>query len=43
MKNPAQPVTHLSGNRVSGGTVWLCVGPGLLGLGLVGRRRMLRP
>ncbi len=42
MKIPAQPVTHFSGCRVSGGTVLLCVGPGLLGLGLVGRRKMLR-
>jgi len=43
MKNPAQPVANLSGIRVSGGTVLLGVAAGLLGLGLVGQRRMLRP
>jgi hypothetical protein len=42
MKNPAQPLTHLGGKRVSGGTVLLCVEACLLGLGPVGRRRMLR-
>lgn len=43
MKNLAQPVTILSGSRVSGGAVLLGVAACLLGLGLVGQRRMLRP
>ena len=43
MKNPAQPVTLLVGIRVAGGTVLLRAAAGLMGLGLVGPRRTLRP
>jgi hypothetical protein len=43
MKNTAQPVTQLIGTRVSGGTVLLGARACLLGFGLVGQGRMLRP
>jgi hypothetical protein len=43
MKNFYQPFTQFSGLRVSGGVVLLTVAACLLGLGLVGPSKMLRP